>query len=42
MKIFNNSENEVVLVYLEAYLDREGSKGRGPRLGLILTSFEYF
>ena len=39
MEIFNNSENEVVLVYLEAYLDGEGSRGRGPRLGLILTSF---
>ena len=42
METFNNSENEVILVYLEAYLDGEGSKGRGPGLGLIITSFQCF
>ena len=40
MKLFNNSENEVILVYLEAYLDGERSRGRRPGLGLIITSFE--
>ena len=42
METFNNSKNEVILVYLEAILDGEGSRGRGPRLGLIVTSFEWF
>ena len=42
METFNNSENGVILVCLEAYLDGEGSKGRGPGLGLIITSFECF
>jgi len=42
METFNNSEKGVILVYLEAYLDGEGSRGRGPGLGLIITSFECF
>jgi len=42
MESFNNGESEVILVYLEAYLDGERSRGRGPGLGLIVTSFECF
>ena len=42
METFNNSEKEVILVYLEAYLDEEGSRGRGLGLGLIIISFECF
>ena len=36
MEIFNNSENGVILVYLEAYLGGEGGRGRGPGLDLII------
>lgn len=42
MKSFNSSENEVILVNQEAYLDGEWSRGRGPGLGLIITTFECF
>ena len=42
MESFNNGENEVILVYLEAYLDGERSRGSGPGLGLIIISFECF
>ena len=42
MEKFNNIEKGVILVYLEAYLDGEGSRGRGPGLGLIIISFECF
>ena len=42
MKSFNNGENKVISVYLEAYLNGESSRGRGPGLGLIITSFECF
>ena len=42
METFNNSEIGVILVYLEAYLDGERSRGRRPGLGLIITSFECF